>query len=85
MTFLSTYGIMGAHFLEVLNVECYIHERKHCPKCKKFSALMKEIEAPSSRELATESNVSWFLRQGIAYHNHPKFIEAREAAVACLR
>lgn len=46
----------------------------------KFERLMKEIGVPPERQAQSIVNANWFLRQGIMYHNHPQYTEARREA-----
>jgi hypothetical protein len=64
---------------------CDLHKERQCSICRKFERLMKLLEVPRNRVPGSEVNANWFLRQGIIYHNHPQFLEAREAALACLK
>jgi len=51
---------------------------------ERFEKIMWEMQVPEKRRKPSEANYNWFLRQGIAYHNHPRYIEAREVALRCL-
>ena len=48
---------------------------------KEFTRLMVKMGVPHTRVEANKTNANWFLRQGIAYHNHKHYLRARAVAL----